>query len=102
MDDATTITVKPGTEKNDQSTSVTVSEPAQVQITESKAFNVSIRGWLALFSLWGLTAVIILNQMTGKAPEANLLAAFVTTAGMICAQYMGQNSQTPKKLLPPA
>lgn len=79
-----------GVEMIRETTSATlIGEP--IKPAESTLGNTSTRFWLALVALVGTTAVIIVNQTTGKAPEANLSAGYFAMAGMVVGQYMGQN-----------
>lgn len=52
--------------------------------------GMSGRFWITLTLVMGMVAIVVINALTGKAPEANLMAGFLSTASLAVGVYLGQ------------
>lgn len=80
------------TETHSTTTSKTVGRQAS-PLDESMIAGASGRFWIVMLLVAGLVALVIINAITGKAPEANLLAGYIGVATMAIGVYMGQQKQ---------
>lgn len=61
---------------------------------ESMLAGASGRFWIVMMLVAGLVALVIINSLTGRTPEANLLAGYIGVATMAIGVYMGQKAKS--------